>query len=73
MVARTRIIVTLYVYCINRLIHLMLNVTADGTNVVAAERFNGQNLYSYVTTSVHSEIVIALPMKPDRESELYLS
>jgi len=51
----------------------MLNVTADGTDVAAAERFTGQNLYSYVTTSVHSEVLTALPMKPDRESELYLS
>ena len=48
----------------------MLNVTADGTDVAAPERYTGQNLYGYVTTSVNSEIVTALPMKPDRESEL---
>jgi len=43
----------------------MLNVTADDTDVADAERFNGQNLYSFVTTSVNSETVAAHTMKPN--------
>ena len=43
----------------------MLNFTADGTDVAAAERFIGQNLYSYVTTSVNSIIVAAHALQPN--------
>jgi len=44
----------------------MLNVTADRTEVAAAEMCTCQNLYTYVTTSVQSEVLTALTMKPDR-------
>jgi hypothetical protein len=51
----------------------MLNVTADGTGVSAAERFNGQNLYNFVTTSVNSEIVAAHAMKPNGDQHYSLA
>jgi hypothetical protein len=45
----------------------MLNVTAGSKVVTAAERCTGQNLYSYsyVTTSVNSDIVAVIVTLPD--------